>query len=271
MAAPESSNIGPVLRSFVERIERLEEEKKATTKALKDRQDTEEASARAYAQLYKNGFEERETKVIIGIDKNRNVRSLVDIETGREIGTEMLQDSDMQTSLNLQETRARNKAKQPTKAPAEPEAKPAASGVLEIGYEAKTGASGSVEVGGEVMDGKAMAEVLEGIFDEVKPLENASLVSQVFHLEEQPKAAPGVLFVTTAEERVFFTDNKEIQLELHKAKESRAYVEFKFIDDPKNVNHQLVSVNLRDSKPYSEEDPEDDLPLPDGLEDGDIP
>lgn len=246
---------------------RLEDEKKATTKILGDKQKEQEASAQAYAQLYKNGFEEREKIVIIGIDIKVGVRRIIDLDTGFEISTELMCEGDEQTSLNLRDAKAKTAAKPGKK----PQAASSAPAVLEIGLEKDRPNRGAVEIDGEVMTESDLANAIEGVFEEVEPdMEIQEHITQIRILEEH-KSNPGTIFVTTADKDpiVYFTDKADLIAVLQTAHKTAGWVAINAIYREGDMNHQLVSAEPREMSPTSEDDPGDDIPLPSGVQIGD--
>jgi hypothetical protein len=237
---------------------RLENEKKAVTKKLGDLQKGEEEQAQALAVLYKNGFEDRDKLVVIGIDLPNKRRIVVDVETGLQLCTEMLQDSDLQTSMKLKT----NKAK---KAPAEPKA-PAP---LEIGMDNRKKTKNAVDVGDVTLSGE---EIEEGvIMDADEAPKTSEIVTQVWMLETQEQAAPGFVFMTSPENLVFFTDDKEQIAMLEAVKAGRGYVAIEYLDVKGAMNKQILKLQVRDLSPTvdPESDPSEEIPLEHGLEEGD--
>lgn len=250
----EMAKIAAEMTGHVLEGRKLEEEKKAVTKRLKDLQDAEEEQAQALAVLYKNGFEDRDKLVVIGIDIENKRRIVVDVETGLQLCTELMQDSDLQTSMKFKE----NKARKP--------AAPKAAAPLEIGMEKVRTPKNAVEVDGEILSGEEIAEA-EFVDADAEPT-TGEIVTQIFKTERQEKAAPGFLFVTTAELKVFFTDDPEKIALIEAVKAGRGHLWIKYLDIPDQMNQQILELAVRDLSPEAEENLGEDQALPDGVETG---
>ncbi len=254
----EMTRMGVEIDKLIAEALRLEEEKKAVTKKLKDLQDEAESSFRALSRMRSLGFEDRDKLVVVGIDLPNKRRIVVDVETGLQLCTEMLQDSDLQTSMKLKT----NKAK---KAPAEPKA-PAP---LEIGMDNHKKTKNAVDVGDVTLNGE---EIEEGVIVDADEAPKISeIVTQVWMLETQEQAAPGFVFMTSAENLVFFTNDKEQIAILEAVKAGRGYVAIEYLDVKDAMNKQILKLQVRDLSPTidPDSDPSEEIPLEHGLEEGD--
>jgi hypothetical protein len=254
----EMTRMGVEIDKLIAEALRLEEEKKAVTKKLKDLQDEAESSFRALSRMRSLGFEDRDKLVVVGIDLPNKRRIVVDVETGLQLCTEMLQDSDLQTSMKLKT----NKAK---KAPAEPKA-PAP---LEIGMDNHKKTKNAVDVGDVTLNSE---EIEEGVIVDADEAPKISeIVTQVWMLETQEQAAPGFVFMTSAENLVFFTNDKEQIAILEAVKAGRGYVAIEYLDVKDAMNKQILKLQVRDLSPTidPDSDPSEEIPLEHGLEEGD--
>jgi len=250
----EMAKIAAEMTGHVLEGRKLEEEKKAFNKKMKDLQEAEEEQAQALAVLYKNGFEDRDKLVVVGIDIENKRRIVVDVETGLQLCTEMMLDSDLQTSMKFKE----NKGKKP--------AAPKAAAPLEIGVDKVHTPKNAVEVDGEVLTGAQVAEA-EFVDADQEP-KTGEIVTQVYMTERQEKSAPGFLFVTTAELKVFFTDDPEKITLIEAVKAGRGNLWIKYLNIEGQMNKQILELAVRDLSPTLDGDPGEDQALPDGIEEG---
>lgn len=233
---------------------RLEDEKKAVTKKLGDLQKGEEEQAQALSVLHKNGFEDRDKLVLIGIDIENKRRIVIDVETGLQLCTEMLLDSDLQTSMKFKENKAK---KAPAAArPGEP---------IAIGMDKSFVPKNAMEVDGVVVSGEEVAEAdYSPANDEPK---TSNVVTQILKLERQEKAAPGVVFMTSAESKVFYTDDRGMIAMLEAVQAGRGYVAIEYLDIEGDMNKQILKLEVRDLDPAAGGE-ELEQQLPDGVEEG---
>lgn len=244
----------------------LENEKKRVDKVLKDQMDDHESIYMALSKVRRDGFENRETEVLIVADVQGKVRRVFSLVSGLQVATEMLQDSDLQEDLGIKVAPAKKEKKAEKPAPA--------PGPLEIGYESPKSESGEVVVEGvEIVEGDY--EVLGQMEDatQIKP-EQRELVTQIRSVEKKD----GMFFITTAENEIFFTDKvgdsetAKYNIETNKNQVQMgtgvsAYVKISYLES-NTRNKQLVEIEDREVVTSGTDV---DAPLPAGIEEGDDP
>lgn len=262
---------------------RLEEEKKQVTKDLKDRMDEQYAIANTLAETYEKGYEDNECDVFVVADFQAKIRRVFSIKTGLQVSQEVLRDRDLQEELKLKPEAPKPTSKEE---PGEPEAKMTGEGDviimanperIALGFEGDTASSGtSTEEGAQILE--ADYEVLDNQKkEEAKPVNELAMVTQIRRVEKKD----GVTFITTAENAVFFTDNKafadaaETNMKRNKAGAERGksfYVEIKYLDTDSR-NQQVTDITEREV-PQNSQDDTDLVPIDSSnhlIEEGDDP
>lgn len=238
------ADIAQEITEHVLESKRLEDEKKEETKRLKALQDKEDAQSQALSAIYQDGATNIDEDCLIGYDKTRNVISIVDPVTGREVATRMVRDTDLQTTMPMSEAQGA-----PAEAPKAPEA-------LALTFDRGKSDEGPLEVEGVVLDAEDMTSELEdGAAAETT--EMGTVTTQIASITEQS----GAMFVETPDGTFYSTDPK-VQEILAKAAENRSYIELVH-HKTETRNQEIVSAVER---PRVEEAPFDGM-LPDGVED----
>lgn len=240
------AEIAQEITEHVLESKRLEDEKKEETKRLKGLQDKEDAQSQALSTIYQDGHTNIDENCLIGFDKNRNVISIVDPVTGREVATRMVKDSDMQTTMPI--TPAETET--PAGAPAAPEA-------LALAYDGGKSDGGPIEVEGVVLDEEDMAEGLGEVKEAGQQDSIVEVVTQIASLTEKN----GAMFVETPDGTFYSTDPAMHGL-LEQAAKGRSYVELG-VNKTDTRNQEIVRATIRpevEDAPFEGE-------LPDGVED----
>lgn len=240
MSEEEKEELDGEIREHVFEHNRIEEKKKEVTKALKDQMDKELDLLRAKSELREKGYHEVNTKCIIGLDRRRNVISIVDVTTGLETHTRMIKDTDLQTKMPLAESAT--PAEAATKAPE----------AIGIGFEGNRG-EGPIEVEGIVIDDDEPLEDKEATQEVTQ-----ELVDMVGAVNEKE----AWYFIETPE-HTFYTEDKNLADIAETVKEARCYATFKYVDEGTR-NKRLVSIAAREV-----EEPEVELVLPDDVQEAD--
>lgn len=233
----EMSTLAARMAEHVLEGKRLEDEKKAVTKVLKDKQEKEEEAAQALAELYECGYEDMEENCLIGIDIANGVRIIVCIRTGLEVSREMLQDGDMQAEMPLDEA--------PETEAAEVVVKPKRAPTLEIGLD-RGRADGPIEVEGIVVDDEIYKQAGEG---EKEPQKAEEIIVTQIRLTEERSGFKGVCFATTAEGIILFTEDARFSEMLGLAVESKTYVAITYDNSHDTRNKRIVDIEERDAAP----------------------
>lgn len=255
------------ITTHVLRCKELEDEKKEYDKELKTQIDKEDAQAKALSAAYRAGFEELETACVEILDHSRNLVAIVELESGLEVATRVIVDSDLQTSMEIDPEGVAPEEKKPEKPTGRhcetPDVivTPTPPAPLEVGYDGGNSDKGSISVGDVVVGDEEMTEGLEDLegMTHVESDHSETVVDMVKDIHVKDNIA---IIETT--ETTFFTDQQDLVDIAFKAKESKEYVKITF--SPTNSRNQLMK-SIEVNKPDEEfELPE--LEIPANLIDG---